>query len=152
MKRALAALVLVACATAAAADSKPWDRAEQDGAIYAGTIDDWKQSVEIFCPVTGNAQLVVQSPQFRVSMPDDHRYTVTFVTAAGRDEIVAKSKDAELHYEAADLNAKTTLQRLAEDIGGSKSFTVAVSNFGWKGEFTAEGAADALKGLLDRCS
>jgi len=152
MKCIVAALVLVVCGSAAWADSKPWDRAEQGGAIYAGTIDDWKQSVEIFCPVTGNAQLVVHSPQFNVSMPDDHRYTVTFVTAAGRDEIVAKSKDAELHYEAADLNARTTLQRLVEDIGNSKTFTVVVANFGWKSEFTAEGAADALKGLLDRCS
>ena len=152
MKWVLPVLVFVLAASTAWANSKPWDRAEQDGAIYAGTIDDWKQSVEIFCPVTGNAQLVVQSPQFRVSMPDDRRYTVTFVTAAGRDEIVATSKDAELHYEAADLNARTTLQRLVQDIGNSETFTVVVSNFGWKNEFTAEGAADALKGLLDKCS
>jgi len=152
MRRFLTVLAFVVAASAASAGSKPWDRAEQDGAIYAGTIDDWKQSVEIFCPVTGNAQLVVQSPQFRVSMPDDRQYTVTFVTVAGRDEIVATSKDAELHFEAADLNARTTLQRLAEDIGNSKTFTVSVSTFGWKGEFTAEGAADALKGLLDKCS
>ena len=152
MKRWLPALALITVASTASADSKPWDRAEQDGAIYAGTIDDWKQSVEIFCPVTGNAQLIVQSPQFRVSMPDDHAYTVTFVTASGRDEIVATSKDAELHFEATDLNARTTLQRLIQDIGDSKTFTVVVSNFGWKNEFTAEGATDALKGLLDRCS
>ena len=152
MKWFLPAVALTAFASAAWADSKPWDRAEQDGAIYAGTIDDWKQSVEVFCPVTGNAQLVVQSPQFRVSMPDDRKYTLTFVTAAGRDEIVATSKDAELHYEAADLNARTTLQRLVQNIGSSKTFTIAVSPFGWKSEFTAEGAAAALKGLLDHCS
>jgi hypothetical protein len=152
MKRLLPALALLAIASAASADSKPWDRAEQDGAIYAGTIDDWKQSVEIYCPVTGNAMLVVQSPQFRVSMPDGRKYTVTFVTAAGRDEIVAVSKDAELNYEAADLNARTTLQRVMQDIGSSKTFTVVVQTFGWKNEFTAEGAADAMKGLMDRCS
>jgi len=151
MKWILAASALVAAASAAWADSKPWDRAEQGGAIYAGTIDDWKQSVEIFCPVTGNAMLVVQSPQFRVSMPDDHKYTLTFVTAAGRTDLVATSKDAELNYEVADLNAKITLQRLMQDIGNSKNFTVAVSPFGWKSEFTAEGAAQALTGLLDRC-
>jgi hypothetical protein len=152
MKRLLIASALMAIASTASADSKPWDRAEQDGAIYAGTIDDWKQSVEIYCPVTGNAVLVVQSPQFRVSMPDDRKYTVTFVTDAGRDEIVAVSKNSELHYEAADLNARTTLQRLVQDIGSSKSFTVVVQTFGWKNEFTAEGAADAMKGLLDHCS
>jgi hypothetical protein len=152
MKRLLAVLALLAAASAASADSKPWDRAEQDGAVYAGTIDDWKQSVEIYCPVTGNAMLVVQSPQFRVSMPDGRRYTVTFVTDAGRDEIVAVSKDAELIYEAADLNARTMLQRVMQDIAGSKTFTVAVSPFGWKSEFTAEGAAQALAGVLDRCS
>jgi hypothetical protein len=152
MKRWLPALVLIAVASAAAADSKPWDRAEQDGAIYAGTIDDWKQSVEIYCPVTGDAELVVQSPQFRVSMPDDHPYTLTFVTSSGRTDLVATSKDAELHYPAADLNAQITLQRLMQDIGNSKTFTVAVSPFGWKGTFNAEGAADALKGLLDHCS
>ncbi len=102
--------------------------------------------------MTGNAELVVQSPQFRVSMPDDHRYTLTFVTVSGRTDLVATSKDAELHYAAADLNAQITLQRLVQDIGNSKTFTVAVSPFGWKSEFTAEGAADAMKGLLDRCS
>jgi hypothetical protein len=152
MKRLLFALALLGPTTTAWADSKPWDRAEQDGAIYAGTIDDWKQSVEIFCPVTGNAELVVQSPQFRVSMPNEHHYTLTFVTAAGRTDLVAISKDGEVHYQAADLNAKITLQRLVEDIGNSKTFTVAVSPFGWKSTFNAEGAADALKGLLDRCS
>ncbi|HVZ02214.1 MAG TPA: hypothetical protein VHA35_22095 [Dongiaceae bacterium] len=152
MRRLLWALAFTAAASAAAADSKPWDRAEQNGAIYAGTIDDWKQSIEIYCPVTGNAMLVVQSPQFRVSMPNDHRYTLTFVTAAGRTDLVAVSKDAELHYEAADLNAKIALQRLVEDIGNSQTITVAVFPFGWKSTFTAEGAADALKGLLDRCS
>jgi hypothetical protein len=152
MRWLLPTLAFVAGASAAWADSKPWDRAEQDGAIYAGTIDDWKQSVEIFCPVTGNAELVVQSPQFRVSMPDDRQYTLTFVTAAGRDEIVATSKDSELHYAAADLNARITLQRLVQDIGSSKTFSVAVSQFGWKSEFTGEGAARALAGLLDHCS
>ena len=152
MRWFLPAFAFVVAASAAWADSKPWDRAEQGGAIYAGTIDDWKQSVEIFCPVTGNAELVVQTPQFRVSMPDDHRYTLTFVTASGRTDLVARSKDAELHYEVADINARTTLQRLMQDISDSKTFTVAVSPFGWKGEFTAEGAADALRGLLDHCS
>jgi hypothetical protein len=152
MKRLLPALALIATASAAWADSKPWDRAEQNGAIYAGTIDDWKQSVEIYCPVTGNAMLIVQSPQFRVSMPNDHRYTLTFVTASGRTDLVARSKDAELRYEAADLNAKITLQRLMQDIGDSTTFTVAVSPFGWKNTFTAAGAADAMKGLMDRCS
>ncbi len=152
MKWMLAAMLLVAATAAVWADSKPWDRAEQDGAIYAGTIDDWKQSVEVFCPVTGNAMLVVQSPQFRVSMPDDHKYTLTFVTASGRTDLVAVSKDAELHYEAADLNARLALQRLMDDIGNSKTFTVAIPTFGWKHDFNAEGAADAMKGLLDRCS
>jgi hypothetical protein len=138
-------------ASAAYADSKPWDRAEQDGAIYAGTIDDWKQSVEVYCPVTGNAALVVQSPQFRVSMPNDHRYSVTFITASGRTDLVAVSKDAELHYEVTDLNAKITLQRLMDDIANSQSFSVSVSTFGWKSVFNAQGAAAAMKGLLDRC-
>ena len=151
MRWLLRALPPVAFIATAWADSKPWDRLEQDGAIYAGTIDDWKQSVEIYCPVTGNATLVVQSPQFRVSMPDDHRYSLTFVTASGRTDLVAKSKDAELRYEAADLNAKVALEQLAEDIANSKSFTVAVSPFGWKNEFTAAGAAAALKGLLQNC-
>jgi len=152
MKRVLPMLMAAAATSAAWADSNPWDRAEQDGAVYAGTIDEMKQSVEIFCPVTGHAMLVVQSPQFRVSMPDDHKYTVTFVTASGRTDLVAVSKDSELHYEAADLNATITLERLVQDIGASKSFTVAVSRFGWKHEFNAEGAAQALSGLLDRCS
>lgn len=152
MRRLLAVLPLVVAASTAAADSNPWDRAEQDGAIYAGTIDDWKQSVEIYCPVTGNAMLVVQSPQFRVSMVDDHRYTLTFVTASGRTDLVAKSKDAELNYEVADLNARITLQRLMDEIGNSKTFTVAVSPFGWKNEFSSDGAAEAMKGLLDHCS
>jgi hypothetical protein len=152
MKGMLSAPVLLLAVSAAWADSKPWDRAEQDGAIYAGTIDDLKQSVEIYCPATGNAMLLVQSPEFRVSMPNEHRYTLTFLTASGRTSLGAISKDAEVQYEATDLNAKFTLQRLVQDIGNSKTFTVAISPFGWKSDFTAEGAADALKGLLDRCS
>jgi hypothetical protein len=152
MKRVVLALAFMAAASVAAADSKPWDRAEQGGAIYAGTIDEWKQSVEIFCPVTGDAELVVQSPQFRVSMPDEHQYTLTFVTVSGRTDLVATSQDAELHYAASDLNGTITLQHLMQDIGNSKTFIVAVSPFGWKSEFSAEGAADALKGLLDHCS
>jgi len=137
--------------TAAFAQSAPWDRLENGGALYAGTIDDRKNAVEFVCPTTGAATLIVKSPQFRVSVPDEHQYTLTFVTARGRTELVATAKDSDLIYEAADLNAKVTLERLIDDIGASQKFSIAMSPFGWHGEFSAEGAAAALKGLLDRC-
>jgi hypothetical protein len=151
MKACWVLLAAAASIGTAQAQSEPWDRLEQAGAIYAGTIDDRKNSLEIFCPVTGNPTLELRSPQFRVSVPDGHRYTLTIVTASGRLELVATAKDADLLYEAADLNAKVTLGRVVEAIGASQDFTVAVSSLGWQKVFTAEGAAAALKGLPDRC-
>ena len=135
----------------AVAQSKPWDSLEQDGARYAGTIDAMQNAVEFVCPVTGAPKLIVQSPQFRVSVPDDSRYTLTFVTESGREEITAVALDAELTFEAADLNGQIMFQRLAEHIAASQSFTVAMSPFGWKGRFTGEGAAEALKPMIQGC-
>jgi len=103
------------------------------------------------CPVTGAPKLIIRSQQFRVSVPDDHRYTLSFVTDHGRSELTATAKDAELNFEADDLNAHVTFQRLAEDIAASQSFQVYMSPFGWKGKFTAEGAAEALKPMLAGC-
>jgi len=144
-------LALLLISTAAYAQSDPWDSLENKGARYAGTKDERQNAVIFVCPVTGAPQLIVRSQQFRVSVPDDHRYTLTFVTEHGRSEMTAVSKDAELILDASDLNAQVTLQRLMEDIAGSKSFTVAMSPFGWKGQFTAEGAAEALKPMMHGC-
>jgi hypothetical protein len=141
----------VAFSTAAWAQSEPWDRLQEGDAVYAGTIDDRKNAIEFICSATGEASLVVKSPQFRVSVPDDYRYTLTFVTDHGRSELVATAKDADLIFAAGDLNARIALERLIDDIGASRSFKVAMSPFGWHAEFSAEGAAAALKGLLDKC-
>jgi hypothetical protein len=65
--------------------------------------------------------------------------------------VTAVAKDAELIFEASDINAQGTLQRLMEDIAASKAFSVAMSPFGWKGQFTAEGAAEALKPMMAGC-
>jgi hypothetical protein len=65
--------------------------------------------------------------------------------------VTAVAKDAELTYEAADINAEVTQQRLAEDIAASKAFSVSMSPFGWKGQFTAEGAAAALEPMIGGC-
>lgn len=145
------ALALLLLSTAAYAQSDPWDSLENKGARYAGTKDKQQNAVIFVCPVTGAPQLIVRSQQFRVSVPDDHRYTLTFVTEHGRSEVTAVAKDAELIFDASDLNAQVTLQRLMEDIAGSKSFAVAMSPFGWKGQFSAEGAAEALKPMLHGC-
>src|SRR4051812_17786105 len=150
MKRILV-LAALTLSMPAYAQSKPWDSLENKGARYAGTRDDRENAVIFVCPVTGAPQLIVRSQQFRVSVPDDHRYTLTFVTDRGRSEVTAVAKDAELIFEASDLNAQITLQRLAEDIGASKSFTVSMSPFGWKGQFTGEGAAEALKPMTGGC-
>jgi hypothetical protein len=150
MKR-LIPLALLLATTAAYAQSQPWDSLENKGARYAGTRDERQNAVIFVCPVTGAPQLIVQSPQFRVSVPDDHRYTLTFVTDRGRSEVVATAKDAELILDASDLNAQIALQRLMQDIAASKSFTIAMSPFGWKGSFTAEGAAEALQPMLNGC-
>jgi hypothetical protein len=150
MKYLLTVAALLLC-TSAYAQSSPWDSLEHQGARYAGTKDEQRNAVIFVCPVTGAPQMIVQSPQFRVSVPDDSRYTLTFVTDRGRSEVMATAKDAELIYTAGDLNAQTTLQRLMEDIVASKSFAVAMSSFGWKGKFTAEGAADALKPMMGGC-
>jgi hypothetical protein len=150
MKYLLAFAALIWC-TSAYAQSAPWDSLEHQGARYAGTKDDRQNAVIVVCPVTGPQQLIVQSQQFRVSVPDDSKYTLTFVTDRGRSEVVVKAKDAELIYEAGDLNAQITLQRLMEDIAASKSFAIAMSPFGWKGKFTAEGAAEALKSMMGGC-
>ena len=139
------------CCTSAYAQSSPWDSLENKGARYAGTKDEMQNAVIFVCPVTGAQQMILRSPQFRVSVPNDRTYTLTFVTDRGRSEVVAKAKDAELIYEAGDLNAQITLQRLMEDIAASKSFAVAMSSFGWKGKFTAEGAAEALKPMMGGC-
>jgi hypothetical protein len=145
------AAAALAFSGSALAQSAPWDRLQQDGAVYAGTMDERKNAVEFVCPVTGAPQLIVISPEFRVSVPNDHRYSLTFVTDRGRSELVATAKDAELIFEAADLNAQVTLQRLMADIAASKTFTVAVSPFGWKGTFTGAGAAQALTGMMQGC-
>jgi hypothetical protein len=150
MRRLLIVATLLAC-TSAYAQSEPWDSLENKGARYAGTRDERANAVIFVCPVTGAPQLIVRSPQFRVSVPDEHRYTLTFVTERGRSELTAVAKDAELHFEATDLNAQITLQRLMEDIGASKSFTISMSPFGWKGQFTGEGAAAALKPMIAGC-
>jgi len=150
MKIALA-LVFLLASTAAYAQSDPWDGLENKGARYAGTKDERQNAVIFVCPVTGSPQLIVRSPQFRVSVPDDHRYTLTFVTDRGRNEVTAVAKDAELTFEASDINAQLAYQRLAEDIAASKAFSVNMSPFGWKGRFTAEGAAAALKPMLAGC-
>jgi hypothetical protein len=141
---------LLVC-TSAYAQSDPWDQLENNGARYAGTKDERGNAVIFVCPVTGAPKLIVQSSQFRVSVPDDHRYTLTFVTDRGRNEVTAVAKDAELTFEASDLNAQVSLQRLMEDIAASKSFSISMSPFGWKGQFTGEGAATALKDMIGGC-
>ena len=158
MKRPLAlvlalvlTLALLPANTVAYAQSEPWNSLENKGAHYAGTRDDRENAVIFVCPVTGAPQLIVKSAQFRVSVPDDHRYSLTFITDRGRSELVATAKDAELIYEAADLNAQITLQRLMQDIAASKTFTIAMSPFGWQGKFTGEGAAEALKDMMNGC-
>ncbi len=87
---------MVLVGTAAYAQSDPWDSLENKGARYAGTKDARQNAVIFVCPVTGAPKLIVRSPQFRVSVPDDHRYTLTFVTDRGRSEVTAVAKDAEL--------------------------------------------------------
>jgi RNase adaptor protein for sRNA GlmZ degradation len=151
MKPLLLALALVLLGAAAYAQSAPWDSLDNKGAHYAGTRDERQNAVLFVCPVTGAPQLIVRSPQFRVSVPDDHRYTLTFVTDRGRSEVTAVAKDAELIFEASDINAQVMLQRLMEDIAASKTFSVSMSSFGWKGQFTAEGAAAALKPMMAGC-
>jgi hypothetical protein len=149
MKYAVLALMLFS--TAAHAQSAPWDALEHKGARYAGTKDDRNNAVLFVCPVTGAPQLIVRSAQFRVSVPDDHRYTLTFATDRGRSEVTAVAKDAELIFDASDVNAQVVWQRLAEDIAASQAFSIYMSPFGWKGQFTAEGAATALKPMLAGC-
>jgi hypothetical protein len=149
--KVLLALAFLLLGTAAYAQSDPWDSLENKGARYAGTKDARENAVIFVCPVTGAPKLIVRSHQFRVSVPDDHRYTLTFVTDRGRSEVTAVAQDAELTYEAADINAQVMLQRLAEDIAASKSFSVSMSPFGWKGQFTAEGAAAALAPMIGGC-
>jgi RNase adaptor protein for sRNA GlmZ degradation len=145
------ALALLLISTAAYAQSDPWDSLENKGARYAGTKDARQNAVIFVCPVTGAPKLIVRSHQFRVSVPDDHRYTLTFATDRGRSEVTAVAKDAELNFEASDLNAQVTYQRLTEDIAASKAFTVFMSPFGWKAQFSAEGAAAALKPMMAGC-
>ncbi len=152
MKNAiLVALVFLMVTTGVHAQSAPWDALENKGALYAGTRDDQDNAVIFVCPVTGAPQLILRSRQFRVSVPDDHRYTLTFATDRGRSQVTAVAKDAELLFEASDLNARIAFQRLAEDISASKSFSDSMSPFGWKGAFSAEGAAAALKPMLAGC-
>lgn len=147
----LLALAFLPISVTAYAQSAPWDSLDNKGALYAGTRDDKGNSVLFVCPVTGAAKLIVKSEQFRVSVPNEHRYTLTFGTDRGRSQVTAVAQDSELHFEASDLNAKVNLERLMEDISASKSFTIAMSPFGWKGAFTAEGAAAALKPLIAGC-
>jgi len=152
MKRQLVAtLAALAFASPAFAQSEPWQRLEKNGAIYAGTIDQYAQSIEIYCPATGNATLEVRSPRFRVSVPDGHRYSLTFITDQGRFEIMATAKETTLNYEASDLNARVTLENLVAALSNSKQISVSMSPFGWQKTFTGEGAAEALRGLLDHC-
>ena len=145
------ALGFLLCSSAALAQSDPWNSLENKGARYAGTKDERQNAVIFVCPVTGAPQVILRSHQFRVSVPDDHRYTLTFATDRGRNEITAVAKDAELTFEAQDINAQVTFQRLAEDIAASQAFSVSMSPFGWKGQFTAQGAAEALKPMLAGC-
>ena len=150
MRRLWFIALLLVC-TSAYAQSEPWDSLENKGARYAGTRNERQDAIIFVCPVTGAPQLIVRSQQFRVSVPDEHRYTLTFVTDRGRSEVTAVAQDAELILDGTDLNAQITLQRLMEEIGASKSFTVSMSPFGWKGQFTGEGAAEALKPMIKGC-
>ena len=77
MKPLRLALALILLSTAAHAQSDPWDSLENKGARYAGTKDGMQNAVIFVCPVTGVPKMIVRSPQFRVSVPDDHRYTLT---------------------------------------------------------------------------
>src|SRR3954465_8564860 len=115
MKVALA-VALSLLSTTAHAQSDPWDSLENKGARYAGTKDDRQNAVIFVCPVTGAPKLIVRKTQFRVSVPDEHRYTLTFVTEHGRSEVTAVSKDAELTLEASDISAQEVVQRSLEDI------------------------------------
>jgi hypothetical protein len=151
MKPIVLALACLLFNTAAHAQSDPWNGLENKGARYAGTKDARDNAVIFVCPVTGVPQLIVRSHQFRVSVPDDHRYTLTFLTDRGRSEVTAVAKDGELLFDAADINAQVVYERLAEDIAASKAFSINMSPFGWKGQFTAEGAAEALKPMLAGC-
>jgi hypothetical protein len=151
MKSTALPLAFLLASTAAYAQSDPWDGLENKGARYAGTKDARENAVIFVCPVTGAPQLILRSRQFRVSVPDDHRYTLTFSTDRGRSEVTAVAKDAELTFTAADINAQLAYQRLAEDIAASKAFSVSMSPFGWKARFTAEGAASALQPMLAGC-
>lgn len=145
------ALAFLMISTAAYAQSDPWDGLENKGARYAGTKDARENAVIFVCPVTGAPQLIIRSHQFRVSVPDDQRYTLTFVTDRGRSEITAVAKDAELTFTASDINAQIAYERLAEDIAASKAFSINMSPFGWKAQFTAQGAAKALQPMLAGC-
>ena len=135
--QALTAFHLLLASTAAHAQSDPWDSLENKGARYAGTKDGMQNAVIFVCPVSGAPKLIVRSPQFRVSVPDDHRYTLTFATDRGRSEVTAVAKDAELSFEASDLNAQVAYQQLTEDIAASKSFSLFMSPFGWKAQFAS---------------
>jgi hypothetical protein len=151
MKSILSALTFLLASTTASAQSAPWDGLENKGAQYAGTKDERDNAVLFVCPVTGAPQLIVRSHQFRVSVPDDNRYTLTFMTDRGRSQVTAVAKDAELIFTASDINAQLTFERLAEDIAASRSFSISMSPFGWKGQFSAEGAAEALKPMIAGC-
>ena len=151
MKTIVLALASLLAGNAAFAQSDPWNGVENKGARYAGTKDARDNAVIFVCPVTGAPQLILRSHQFRVSVPDDHRYTLTFVTDRGRNEVTAVAKDGELIFAAADINAQMIYERLAEDIAASTAFSINMSPFGWKGQFSAEGAAEALKPMLGGC-
>jgi hypothetical protein len=147
----LAAAALSAFAGQALAQSAPWARLENKGASYAGTINDLKQSISFICTADGRATLIVHSPTFRVSVPNDHRYSLVFVTDRERLELMVKSKDSDMVYEAKDLNARVTLDRLVEDVRSSGKITIAIARLGLQVDFTGDGADQALDGIYAHC-
>jgi hypothetical protein len=54
-------------------------------------------------------------------------------------------------YEASDLNARVTLDRLVDDIRNSRKISIAIAKLSLQVDFTAEGAAKALDGIYAHC-
>jgi len=147
----LAVIALSASTGMALAQSEPWARLENKGASYAGTINDLQQSISFICTADGRATMIVHSPSFRVSVPNDYRYSLVVATDRERLELVVKSKNADMIYEAADLNARVNLDRLVDDIRSSSKLTIAISKLGLQVDFTTEDAAKALDGIYAHC-
>jgi hypothetical protein len=148
----LVAAAISAFAGQALAQSEPWERLENKGASYAGTINEMQQSISFICSADGRASIVVHSPTFRVSVPNDHLYSLVIVTDRERLDLTVKSKDADMIYDAsADLNARVTLDRLVDDLRNTRKIAIAIAKLGLQVDFTAEGAAKALDGIYAHC-